>query len=207
MWDLDMVAWNKRMYKKVKSLRSKLSASSYRRILKISWNDKVNDQEVLKRIQSKSHFMTYTMKRKMRYVGHVLTLLRDSSDLSPLVARLFNLTSGTIVSWLCSQCTDRLLCWWWCFLLIKCPLAIVFVFIKYLSDNLRSCDSTSGESGDIFRQLNNNKTSTYSAKFSFLYYTCYTLYNSRHFCSNLTNSKIFNSWASMRITVMHVLLL
>src|SRR3989442_776446 len=40
--------------------------------------------------------MTDTMKEKMRYAGHVLTRLRDSSDLSPLVARVFNLTSGTM---------------------------------------------------------------------------------------------------------------
>src|SRR3989441_13009208 len=53
----------------------------YRRILKISWRDKVKNDEILKRLQKMLHFVEDMMKRKLRYAGHVL---RGSSGLSHL---------------------------------------------------------------------------------------------------------------------------
>ena len=44
----------------------------YRRMLKISWKDKVSNNEVLQRIQSKMHFRKQMQKRKMEYAGHVM---------------------------------------------------------------------------------------------------------------------------------------
>ena len=51
----------------------------YRRILKISWMDRVKNEEVLYRVQGKLHFMEDMIKRKMSYAGHVL---RGSSGLT-----------------------------------------------------------------------------------------------------------------------------
>ena len=53
----------------------------YRKILKISLRDKVKNEEILKRLQKKLHFVEDIMKRKLRYAGHVL---RGSSALSHL---------------------------------------------------------------------------------------------------------------------------
>ena len=44
----------------------------YRRILKISWKDKVNNDEVLHRIQTRMHFKKDMEKRKLEYAGHVV---------------------------------------------------------------------------------------------------------------------------------------
>src|SRR2546425_227669 len=58
-----------------------LSFYCYRRILKISWRYKVKNEEILKRLQKRLHFVEDMMKRKLRYAGHVL---RGSSGLSHL---------------------------------------------------------------------------------------------------------------------------
>ena len=50
-------------------------------MLKVSWRDKVKNQEILKRLQKRLHFVEDMMKRNLRYAGHVL---RGSSDLSHL---------------------------------------------------------------------------------------------------------------------------
>ena len=54
----------------------------YRRILKISWKDTVNNDEVLHRIQIRMHFKNDMKKRKLEYAGHVL---RGSSGETHLV--------------------------------------------------------------------------------------------------------------------------
>ena len=53
----------------------------YRRILKISWRDRIKNDEILKRLQKRLHFVEDMMKRKLRYAGHVF---RGSSGLSHL---------------------------------------------------------------------------------------------------------------------------
>ena len=56
-------------------MRKKINAFEfwcYRRILKISWRDKVKNEEILKLLQKKLHFVEDMMKRKFRYAGHML---------------------------------------------------------------------------------------------------------------------------------------
>jgi hypothetical protein len=65
-------------------MRKKLNAFEmwcYRRLLKISWKDRVKNDKVLKRIKMEYHFMDDMIKRKMKYAGHVL---RGPSGLSHL---------------------------------------------------------------------------------------------------------------------------
>src|SRR6267154_1695979 len=69
--------WNKAMRKKVNAFEM----WCYRRILKISWKDRVRNKEILRRLQTTYHFVEDMMKRKMKYAGHVL---RDSSGLTQL---------------------------------------------------------------------------------------------------------------------------
>jgi hypothetical protein len=69
--------WNSAMCKKVDAFEM----WCYRRMLKISWMDKVTNTEVLNRMQTKLHFMKNMRKRKMEYAGHVL---RGSSGLTHL---------------------------------------------------------------------------------------------------------------------------
>src|SRR6266516_2138364 len=68
---------NKAMRKKVNSFEK----WCYKRILKITWRDRVKDKEVLSRIQTRLYFVEDMIKRKMKYAGHVL---RGSSGLSHL---------------------------------------------------------------------------------------------------------------------------
>lgn len=70
-------SWNKITRRKVNAFET----WCYRRMLKISWMDKITNEKVLKRMQTKLHFVEDMMKRKMRYAGHVL---RGSSGLSHL---------------------------------------------------------------------------------------------------------------------------
>src|SRR3989442_5930092 len=65
------------MHKKVNALE----LGCYRRILKISWRDRIKNEEILKRLQKRLYFVEDMMKRKLRYAGHVL---RGSSGLSHL---------------------------------------------------------------------------------------------------------------------------
>ena len=44
----------------------------YRRMLKISWKDKVTNEEVLNRAGTDLHFLRNMKKRKLEYAGHVL---------------------------------------------------------------------------------------------------------------------------------------
>ena len=68
----------------IRQLRKKdaFEQCSYRRILKISWKDKVKNDEVLDRIQTRMHFKKDMKKRKLEYAGHVL---RGSSGRTHLV--------------------------------------------------------------------------------------------------------------------------
>ena len=52
------------------ALRNKVNAFEYwccKRMLKISWKDKVRNEVILSRVQTKLHFMEDIMKRKLRY--------------------------------------------------------------------------------------------------------------------------------------------
>ena len=69
--------WNMAMLKKVNAFEM----WCYRRMLKISWKDKIKNEEILKRLKTDYHFVTDMWKRKMKYAGHVL---RGSSGLSHL---------------------------------------------------------------------------------------------------------------------------
>lgn len=69
--------WNKAMQKKVDAFEM----WCYRRMLRISWKDKVTNVEVLRRVNTCLHFMMDMKKRKMKYAGHVL---RGSSGMSHL---------------------------------------------------------------------------------------------------------------------------
>jgi exonuclease III len=69
--------WYKKMERKVDAFEM----WCYRRILKISWKDKITNKEVLKRMHTVLHFRKDMVKRKMEYAGHVL---RGSSGLSHL---------------------------------------------------------------------------------------------------------------------------
>ena len=53
----------------------------YRRLLKISWRDKITNEEVLRRVHAQLHFVRDMRKRKLEYAGHVL---RGSSGESHL---------------------------------------------------------------------------------------------------------------------------
>ena len=60
-------------------MQSKIDAFEiwyYQRMLKISWKDKVKNQNVLQIMQTKLHFQRDMKKRKFEYAGHVL---RESS--------------------------------------------------------------------------------------------------------------------------------
>src|SRR6267154_6792363 len=50
-------------------------------MLKISWKDRIRNEEILRRLQTKYQFVEDMMKRKMRYAGHVL---RGSSGLTQI---------------------------------------------------------------------------------------------------------------------------
>src|SRR6188508_2447654 len=69
--------WNKAMCKKVNAFEM----WCYRRLLKISWRDKITNEEVLRRVHVKLHFVRDMRKRKLEYAGHVL---RGSSGESHL---------------------------------------------------------------------------------------------------------------------------
>src|SRR4051812_9341489 len=60
--------WNKAIRKKVNAFEF----WCYIRMLKIIWRDKVKNEEILKRLQKRLHFVEDIMKRKLRYAGHVI---------------------------------------------------------------------------------------------------------------------------------------
>ena len=59
---------NKAMFKKMNAFEM----WCYRRILKISWKDRITNVEVLQRMQTSLHFMSNMKKRKLEYAGHVM---------------------------------------------------------------------------------------------------------------------------------------
>uniref|UniRef100_A0A8D9AE48 Uncharacterized protein n=1 Tax=Cacopsylla melanoneura TaxID=428564 RepID=A0A8D9AE48_9HEMI len=44
----------------------------YRRILKISWVDKITNEEVLRRMGKEKEIMNTVKKRKLEYLGHIM---------------------------------------------------------------------------------------------------------------------------------------
>ena len=56
----------------IKNVIAKVITWYYRRMLKISWMDKVTNEEVLNRAGTELHFMKNMKRRKMEYAGHVL---------------------------------------------------------------------------------------------------------------------------------------
>src|SRR6266516_1662439 len=76
--------WNKKMLMKIDAFED----WSYRRILKLSWKDKVRNVTVLKRVQTELHFLNDMIKRKLKYAGHVLRGSSGSSHLQILEGRL-----------------------------------------------------------------------------------------------------------------------
>ena len=67
--------WNKATCKKVNAFEM----WCYRRILKISYVDRITNKEVLNRVQTDLHFMKDMKRRKLEYAGHVM---RGSSGLT-----------------------------------------------------------------------------------------------------------------------------
>src|SRR6478735_3722092 len=67
--------WNKATCKKVNAFEM----WCYRRILKISFVDRITNKEVLNRVQTDLHFMKDMKRRKLEYAGHVM---RGSSGLT-----------------------------------------------------------------------------------------------------------------------------
>ena len=69
-----------------KNIRRRINAFEmwcYRRILKISWTDKIKNEEVRRRVYRRESLMNAIAKRKLRFVGHVLR--GSSGDLANLV--------------------------------------------------------------------------------------------------------------------------
>jgi len=60
--------WNKAMCRKVNAFEM----WCYRRMLKISYKDRVTNTEVLHRVNEILHFMTDMKKRKLKFAGHVM---------------------------------------------------------------------------------------------------------------------------------------
>ena len=60
--------WNTALCRKVDAFEM----WCYRRILKISWKDKVTNKEVLRRSGAKLHFVKNMRKRKLEFAGHVM---------------------------------------------------------------------------------------------------------------------------------------
>ena len=74
-YECESWAWNKAMSKKVNAFEM----WCYRRMLKISWKDRITNVEVLQRMHTSLHFMSNMQKRKLKYTGHVM---RGSSGVS-----------------------------------------------------------------------------------------------------------------------------
>jgi hypothetical protein len=80
----------------------------YRRILKVTYTDRVTNVEVLKRMQTELKFLRSMKKRKMEYAGHVLRGLSGLAHLQILEDRVEekrrvgtpNRTSMDILKWI-----------------------------------------------------------------------------------------------------------
>ena len=58
-----------------KQLKKKIQAFEmwcFRRILKISWQERITNEEVLKKIGEKNQLLTEIIKRKTQYAGHIM---------------------------------------------------------------------------------------------------------------------------------------
>ena len=70
---------NKTLIKRIDAFKQ----SCYKRILKVSWKDRVSNEQVLHRMgEEKLHFRKNIVKQKLAYVGHVL---KGSSGLNALL--------------------------------------------------------------------------------------------------------------------------
>ena len=76
--------WNKAMLKRVNAFEQ----WCYRRMLKISWKDKITNEAVLDRIETKLHFMKDMKKRKLEYSGHVLRVSSGKTHLILLEGKI-----------------------------------------------------------------------------------------------------------------------
>ena len=68
----------------IKALQKKINAFEmwcYRRMMKISWKDKISNTEVLEKAQTELHFLNDMKRRKLEYAGHVM---RGSSGVTHL---------------------------------------------------------------------------------------------------------------------------
>ena len=77
--------WNKATCKKVNAFEM----WCYRRMLKISWKDKVTNTEVLSRMQTDLHFLKDMKKRKLEYGGHVMRGSSGEAHLYILEGKVF----------------------------------------------------------------------------------------------------------------------
>ena len=80
----DYWTWNKAMCKKINAFEM----WCYRRMLKISWRDRVTNKAVLNRMQTKLHFMEDMMRRKLKYAGHVMRGLGGMTHLQILEGKI-----------------------------------------------------------------------------------------------------------------------
>src|SRR5438034_11609515 len=80
----------------------------YRRMLKLSYVDRVTNNEVLKRMHTELHFRKDMWRRKMEFVGHVLRGSSGNSHLCIVEGKVFGkrfrgrplLTwTGDIIKW------------------------------------------------------------------------------------------------------------
>src|ERR1700731_1962471 len=60
----------------------------YRRMLKISWKDKITNEQVLNKVQTEIHFMNDMKKRKLEYGGHVMRGSSGKTHLSILEGKV-----------------------------------------------------------------------------------------------------------------------
>src|SRR5437870_11775392 len=61
----------------------------YRRMLKVSYVDRVTNNEVLKRMHTELHFRKDMWKRKMEFAGHVLRRSSGNSHLCILEGKVY----------------------------------------------------------------------------------------------------------------------
>ena len=58
-----------------KTLKSKINAAElwfYRRILRLSWTDRVSNEEVLRRVDQQRSLLKIIRRRQMEFLGHVI---------------------------------------------------------------------------------------------------------------------------------------
>ena len=72
-----------------KSLLSKLDAFEmwvYRRVLKISWTEKITNEEVLRRMGTSTEIVRQFKTRKLQYLGHLIR--HNTSQIQPIEGKI-----------------------------------------------------------------------------------------------------------------------